>query len=451
MASVALRFVACLLLVCAWSPGWAYGTVAKSEQTMACKGFPPPVNCKSSPEDFHVPSSTVISNRSLVGCTQTSGGNGSIINGARQVGNFICTESVSINSGSINEPNWQTHTETYDGFMVAMQACPSDSTEQQSGQCQCNNGFEPNGASACKATNCSDVANKSGGATFSWSGSGKSFCYKGCVMRCSVCGYHSGTNKSSAEGFAVGATGESCMGSGNSGTDPSVSDNAAKCPTGQCPGTVNGVAVCVACSVSQDGPSGNSPPGASDPAAPPGTDHWKDSTKCENGQCTSKRDYFDGQGNNIGSRETTQEQKGFCDQNPTLSICKAGSISGACDQVQCSGDPVQCAIAKEQARRNCEFFNASATSDIGLEAMSGTVTVGPHLPGTAVVEELGLETRLDTSDGGLTGSCPADGSFSVLGLGVSLPFSDVCGPLAMLGNVLMGLAMLAAIRIIFGG
>jgi hypothetical protein len=49
----------------------------------------------------------------------------------------------------------------------------------------------------------------------------------------------------------------------------------------------------------------------------------------------------------------------------------------------------------------------------------------------------------------LGGGCPADTTFQIAGSSMSIPFSQLCGPLQMLGSLMVGLSMLAAAFIVF--
>lgn len=57
----------------------------------------------------------------------------------------------------------------------------------------------------------------------------------------------------------------------------------------------------------------------------------------------------------------------------------------------------------------------------------------------------------DTSDAIGGGSCIADKSVTIAGSSISIPFSSVCGHLAILGNVLLAVSFLLAVRIVTRG
>lgn len=117
------------------------------------------------------------------------------------------------------------------------------------------------------------------------------------------------------------------------------------------------------------------------------------------------------------------------------------------------GDAIQCAIAKEQYIRNCKLFDdqSSAAAQLYLAATSAAPSNATDgLPGNEVVN-LG-PSRFDTTDalgGGSAGM--SDLSVVVMGSSVTLPFSMINPYLAMLGNVLVGIAFILAARIVARG
>lgn len=115
----------------------------------------------------------------------------------------------------------------------------------------------------------------------------------------------------------------------------------------------------------------------------------------------------------------------------------------------CEGDAIQCAIAKEQYARNCKLFDdTSAESDLYNANKGKTGNQTGDLPGN---ETISLSGRIDTSDPLGGGGCIGDLSVTVWGHGVSLPLSNLCQYLAMLGNILVAVSMLMAARIVTRG
>ena len=70
----------------------------------------------------------------------------------------------------------------------------------------------------------------------------------------------------------------------------------------------------------------------------------------------------DGNGEENGNGEGDGKGSDFCKKHPDSSICIKGQFGGSCGGgsggFQCKGDAVQCAIAKEIHRRNCEVLEA---------------------------------------------------------------------------------------------
>jgi hypothetical protein len=130
------------------------------------------------------------------------------------------------------------------------------------------------------------------------------------------------------------------------------------CPTGQYPGEVNGTQVCVKS-------NGSANTTQSTTTNPDGTSTTTTTTtSCVGDECTSTTttETKDAEGNSTGSgTSTTQGDKdAFCTANPTAPECKntASSFGGTCDSgFTCqSDDPLQCAIALDQYKTNCEIL-----------------------------------------------------------------------------------------------
>lgn len=117
----------------------------------------------------------------------------------------------------------------------------------------------------------------------------------------------------------------------------------------------------------------------------------------------------------------------------------------------CEGDAIQCAIATDQIKRNCQWFDDAATAllkETGDAAMNGQLQPADHPYTTATSQSVSFGSQLDQLDR-LGGGCPVDVSVTVMDKAVSLPFSSMCGPLGMLGNLLVGLTALWCVAIVF--
>lgn len=116
---------------------------------------------------------------------------------------------------------------------------------------------------------------------------------------------------------------------------------------------------------------------------------------------------------------------------------------------RCEGDAIQCAIAREQHRRNCALFVDKSDESLLYDENKGKQGNQTNdLPGN---ETVSLSGRIDTSDALGGGSCIPDLNVTVMGQSISLPFSQICNSLAMLGNLLVAISMLLAARIIMRG
>lgn len=161
--------------------------------------------------------------------------------------------------------------------------------------------------------------------------------------------------------------------------------------------------------------------------------------------------------NEDGTKETKTETKtvsqtSYCAENPTAAQCKAANesdISGACDAVACKGDAIQCAMAKEQARRNCEWFKENAEWKAKGEALAdGTdTTANPAEENNRTI--VNLPTALDASSP-ISATGIQDRTFSLFGRSYTLRLSELNPYLAIVGYVFMVLAYIAAGRILAG-
>jgi hypothetical protein len=129
---------------------------------------------------------------------------------------------------------------------------------------------------------------------------------------------------------------------------------------------------------------------------------------------------------------------------------EGSGFGGSCEAgFACDGDAIQCAIAREQHRRNCVMFNDPSDESRLYEAnkdKEGDQT--GDLPGSETVDIGALIDRSDALGGG---SCFGDVAVTVWGRSMSLPFSQLCPYLAMLGNILLAVSALLSARIIARG
>lgn len=313
-----------------------------------------------------------------------------------------------------------------------------------------------------------------------------------CVGGCVVQGVMSGAR--GGRYFIWGpftTTGSSCSGTGNGGgTGPAVPSTPAPpsppaTPPGNCPGTVNGAAVTVPCDTTNTpgpitnntpaapgttpAPSPTPPPAGTDsPAGPggvpipaPGGSTTSSETTCTGSTCTTTETTTttDEQGNTSTSGTATQQTKEeFCASHPGSAQCKAeeedddpSTFAGSCEATACTGDAIQCAMAREQARRWCQVMDTpNDLSTLGESAMNGNPHPDGHPRNEVQDTAVNLAAMLDaTPVFGSSGQCPNDVPFSVQGRSFTLPFSMLCPYLQMLGAAFLASCYLGAAFIVF--
>lgn len=152
-----------------------------------------------------------------------------------------------------------------------------------------------------------------------------------------------------------------------------------------------------------------------------------------------------GSGNGDGDGEG-----GFCKENPNSPMCKESTFSGSCaGNFQCDGDAIQCAIAKEQHIRACKLFDDKTPESELYESEKGKEgEQTKDLPGSRTES---LANRISTVDAFGAGQCIQDLNIVVAGMAVSLPMSKICPVLGIIGNIMIGVALLLAIRIVGRG
>lgn len=235
-----------------------------------------------------------------------------------------------------------------------------------------------------------------------------------------------------------------------------------KCKNGYS-GQVNGVTVCVA-KVPESGVGDETKETQSDDGTDTKKVKTEKNTTCTNGVCTTVTTVTTTTTNNASgvsntttqTSATTQGKGTFCEENPSFKLCKGGeedgsNFGGSCGGgFTCEGDAIQCAIAQEQHRRACKLFDDTSEesqlyqSNKGKEGNQTT-----NLPGNETVNVAG---RIDSSDAlGASAAGVADLNVTVWGRSISLPFSMLNPYLAQLGNVLLAVSFLLALRIVARG
>lgn len=197
--------------------------------------------------------------------------------------------------------------------------------------------------------------------------------------------------------------------------------------------------------------------------------------RCEGGKCTTTTTTVttDKSTNATTTETKTKEQtdKDFCKDPKNSEKCnqdgspKYGgngsgdddddggkSFGGSCSAgFQCSGDALQCAMAREQHKRNCALFEDRAgISEIGdYEAAKSSAGDGAIGGGGGSVNVSDMGGGADEFLG--AASCPPDRTINGPGWEVSIPYSKLCPYLEYFGYIFMAVCGLVAVRIFISG
>lgn len=231
-----------------------------------------------------------------------------------------------------------------------------------------------------------------------------------------------GTGGGTGGGSDGGGTGGSGGGSGNvPPPDPKPPEEDGGCPAGY----FKSGNVCIK----------NPEPPNSDGACPPGS--VKVGTVCRYPEPPSGGGAGGGTGGGTGGGGNGDGEKSGFGGN-----CQGGWA--------CEGDAIQCAIAREQHARACKLFDdQSPESKLYNDNKGKEGKQTNDLPGNETVNVFG---RIDSSDAlGAGGSGLSDLNITVWGKAISLPFSMLNSYLAALGNVLLAVSFLIALRIVARG
>ncbi|MDH1476629.1 virulence factor TspB C-terminal domain-related protein [Comamonas thiooxydans] len=189
------------------------------------------------------------------------------------------------------------------------------------------------------------------------------------------------------------------------------------------------------------------------------TDKVTEKTTCKVNTCTTEKTTTTTTNNNSSSSSTTtktESKEDYCKANANAQQCKGeeekeGKFGGSCSAgFTCEGDALQCAIAKDQHKRNCQMFDDKTTESQLYDsevAKGSNRDVTKDLPGNTEVDVSGKLSSEDVLGGG---RCIADLNVQVWRSSVSLPFSKICPSLGYLGWVLIAVCSLAAFRIVSG-
>lgn len=359
---------------------------------------------------------------------------------------------------------WFTFNSSETTERTTSQFCPENSEAKLGapGRCNCLAGFKDNGTdSACivnevncvvQAANARTLGSLVGSGAFGWLPDGQT---TSCENTCTY-SYNFKVRDEEGGGWWVYEpvyAGMRCSSAPIDKDGPSDTGNT--CPPGQVSGQVNGTTVCVPGAVESEGTKVDKKTETLANGDTKETVTTTTTTCTQAGACTTTvttqitiKPAGGGEGTTTTESETTElDRESFCAENPTFQACKQSEWAGTCGAgFACAGDAVQCAIAREQHRRWCEFVDASSPlSELGAAAATGEALPPGHPGGAASSVSLEFSSVIDQTDR-LGGGCPSDVS---LGMGLVIPFSQLCSPLQMLGSIMVGLSMLAAAFIVF--
>lgn len=357
----------------------------------------------------------------------------------------------------------------------------------------CGPGLAFNGTSCIdESTAKCQLATPLGGPSTSWSYAGEYPGYGGgyCIGGCSYDLHGSESyDKKSGMSAAVGSmkpTGGTCSSTKNPVTgDPSVntadpstvpppsSPNPSGCASGGVPykGTVNGKSVTVCGSATKtsttdstqkDSSSTRTDSGGTTSGS--GSETTTTKTTCADGKCTTtttKTDSVNGgasaPGGSQGSQtETkTESQADYCKDNPTQPICKEdgdSSFGGSCGAFNCDGDAIQCAIAREQHQRNCQLFeDRTPMTEIGEGAAGAGNRPSDHPGNNPDDIDVGARMAGVARENPFGDGCPRDFDLAVMGNVVTVPLSNACDVLKLMGEIAVAFAFIAGARIVMSG
>jgi len=367
-----------------------------------------------------------------------------------------CTITGSTASCSINQSPGVVFSVYSPIALTQSSGCNANATLSGS-TCTCNSGYTQSG-NLCVANTpvCPSAGTKVSG-TFGGSGAlPATLCILGCTVN--VTSGASGGSPKTFEVYGMQSAGTSCtVGSGVATAEPSEAPAPpTPCQTGTCSGTVNGVQMCLKCSNSENKASNtnvtNNADGSQTSKLTVTSQKINPDGTVTTTTSTYTTQYPAGGGSPttaVTSESKTDDQRSFCKENPELAMCKDSSFGGSCGAFQCTGDGIQCAIAREQHNRNCEMFVTTTTlSTLGTAVAGGSDPSASSLPqhsSQLVTVPVGAISESTF----LTGGTLSDQTFDLWGgKTLVIPWSKWNVVLGYMGLIVLGFASVAAYRIV---
>lgn len=329
--------------------------------------------------------------------------------------------------------------------------CPANSTLSGS-FCVCNSGYNQEGQtcvnpqeSVCAALSGQSIYVQVPGRVLP----GATVCGNtGCLMTVSgtvIIGKQNGNTVTEGDAAFAGGT---C----NPNDSPAPAAQPDDCPNGAS-GQVNGVTVCVPYNGQNDVESiKTEQQESSDSESGQEQKNTTKQTVCTGNTCTTTTTtttVVNGGTPRTTTSEKTEAKDDFCTANPKSPQCSSSSFAGSCGSFSCSGDAVQCAIAREQHTRNCQMFSATNQETQQYEtAKAETGNRTDVVPTTPVAIS---PASFDQTPVFGAGACIADLQVTVWGSQLALPLSTICPQLEWLRALLLTISFLLAVRIVSRG
>src|SRR5450830_722996 len=111
-----------------------------------------------------------------------------------------------------------------------------------------------------------------------------------------------------------------------------------------------------------------------------------DNNTPNNNQNNGSTNNNDSNGAQIGSNNKNPDMGGFCESNPTLTICKESKLTASCTNFSCEGDAIQCAIARRQYEQTCRMqedrthLEKAHHTSLGEQLLAGNDPLQERLP-----------------------------------------------------------------------